>query len=201
VGVVELPTAGHPEAPRERADAARNRARVLAAAAGLLSADPHGTTMEDIARAAGVGKGTLYRRYPDKAAIAAALLGEHERALQDRVLRGPPPLGPGAPPHERLIAFYAAMVEFLERHGHLSRAIETDAERLETGAHAAWRLHVTTLVEAAGVPVEPAVLAEQLLAPISPELYDRERRVRGRTPGEIVEALALLAGVLRPAAG
>jgi hypothetical protein len=48
--------------------------------------------------------------------------------------------------------------------------------------------------------VEPAVLAEQLLAPLSPELYDRERRVRGRTPAEIVEALALLAGVLRPAA-
>jgi AcrR family transcriptional regulator len=198
---MKLPTAGDAEAPRERADAARNRARVLAAAAGLLAADPHRTTMEDIARAAGVGKGTLYRRYPDKAAIAAALLGEHERELQDRLLRGQPPLGPGAPPHERLIAFYAAMVEFLERHGHLSRAIETDAERLETGAHAAWRLHVATLAEAAAVPAEPAVLAEQLLAPLSPELYDRERRVRGRTPAQIVEALTLLAGVLRTGAG
>lgn len=69
--------------------------------------------MEDLARAAGVGKGTLYRRFPDRASIAVALLDEHERTLQERLLRGPPPLGPGAPPAERLAAFYAAMVDLL----------------------------------------------------------------------------------------
>lgn len=41
--------------------------------------------MEQIAATAGVGKGTLYRRYPDVASIATALLDEHERALQDRL--------------------------------------------------------------------------------------------------------------------
>jgi AcrR family transcriptional regulator len=42
--------------------------------------------MEQIAAAAGVGKATLYRRYPDVASVAVALLDEHERGLQGEVL-------------------------------------------------------------------------------------------------------------------
>jgi AcrR family transcriptional regulator len=191
-----LPMAGDDALRSVRGDALRNRARVLAAAAELFAADPAGATMEQIARAAGVGKGTLYRRFPDRSSIAVALLDEHERALQQRLLDAPPPLGPGAPPHERLAAFYAAMVEFLERHGGLARVVETDARRLEGGAHAAWRLHVAGLVEAAGVAAEPLVLAEQLLAPLSPTLYHHERAVAGRTRDEIAAALRALANVL-----
>lgn len=72
---------------------------MLAAAARLFSRqDGRTVTMEQIAAAAGVGKATLYRRYPDVASVAVALLDEHERALQGEVLRGPPPLGPGASP-------------------------------------------------------------------------------------------------------
>jgi AcrR family transcriptional regulator len=193
-----LPMAGEDQLRRERGDATRNRGRVLAAAAECFAADPAGTTMEEIARAAGVGKGTLYRRYPDKAAIAVTLLDEHERALQQRLLDDPPPLGPGAPPHVRLAACYAAMVEFLERHGPLARVVETDARMLEGGAHAALLLHVAGLVEASGVDAEPLVLAEQLLAPLSPTLYHHERAVLGRSPAEIAAALAALAGVLHP---
>ena len=80
----------------ERADAERNRLRVLDAAARLLAEDPSGTTMEQIALAAGVGKGTLYRRYPDRTAIAAALLDEHERDLQDRICAARPRPRPAA---------------------------------------------------------------------------------------------------------
>jgi AcrR family transcriptional regulator len=177
----------------ERADARRNRLRVLEAAGALLTEDPRGTTMEDIARAAGVGKATLYRRYPDKSAIAAALLDEHERRLQDRLLSGPPPLGPGAAPAERLAAFYAAYVEFLESFGHLSRAIETTDQRLATGAHHAWRLHVSALQRAAGLDVDADVLGEQLLAPLDPELYHFQRARLGRSPEQITRALAYLA--------
>lgn len=177
----------------ERADARRNRLRVLEAAERLLTVDPEGTTMEAVARAAGVGKATVYRRYPDKSAIAVALLDEHERRLQDRLLGDPPPLGPGAPPAERLAAFYAAYVEFLEAFGHLSRAIETSAQRLQTGAHQAWRLHVASLVRAARIDADPDVLAEQLLAPLAPELYAFERARLGRTPEEISRALGHLA--------
>ena len=53
----------------------------------------------------GVGKGTLFRRFGDRAGLARALLDESERRLQDGFLHGPPPLGPGAPPRARLKAF------------------------------------------------------------------------------------------------
>jgi AcrR family transcriptional regulator len=84
----------------ERADAARNRAKVLEAAERLFAdGDPHNVTMADIARVAGVGRATLYRRHPDPGSTAVALLDEHERRLQEQLLGGPPPLGPGAPPY------------------------------------------------------------------------------------------------------
>ncbi len=202
----ELPLADGPP-PRERADAARNRAKVLAAAERLFAAgDPAAVTMDDIARAAGIGRGTLYRRYPDRASIARALLDEHERALQERLLRGAAPLGPGTgtgagagaeppTPAERLAAFYAAMVELLETHVHLVLGAETGEARYRTGAHAFWRLHVAHLVREAGRP-DPEVLADQLLAPLAPELF-RHQRESGVTPERITAGLAALAhGVL-----
>ncbi|MFC7109371.1 TetR/AcrR family transcriptional regulator [Nonomuraea rubra] len=108
--------------------------------------------MDDIAKLAGVGRGTLYRRYPDRASIAVALLDEHERDLQERLLRGEPPLGPGAPPAERLAAFYAAMVRLLEDHSHLVLGSEVGRSRFETGAYGFWRAHVRALLTAAGSP-------------------------------------------------
>ena len=185
---MELPAAQ----PRERADAARNRARVLAAAARLFAErDGRDVTMEEIAAAAGVGKATLYRRYPDVGSIAVALLDEHERALQDRLLRGPPPLGPGAPPGERLAAFFRAMVTLLERHGHLALAAETGVRRFETGAYAAWALHVRTLLEEAGIGGS-AALADALLAPLAPDAYAHQR-AQGRSARTIARALTTLA--------
>jgi AcrR family transcriptional regulator len=184
---VALPT---PSEPRERADAARNRARVLAAAERLLS-ERGDVTMEQIAAAAGVGKGTLYRRYPDVASIAQALLDEHERELQERLLRGPPPLGPGAAPAERLAAFYGAMVELLERHGHLALAGETGERRYATGAYRAWALHVAGLLEEARLGESPA-LVDALLAPLAPDVYAHQR-ASGISAQEITDALALIA--------
>ncbi|WP_326819595.1 TetR/AcrR family transcriptional regulator [Streptosporangium sp. NBC_01756] len=176
--------------PRERADAARNRARVLAAAERLF-AERRPVTMDEIARAAGVGRGTLYRRYPDPASIALALLDEHERKVQELLLRGDPPLGPGAPPADRLAAFYAAMVGLLERHGHLALGAETGASRFATGAYGFWRAHVRSLLAAAGTP-HPDALVDSLLAPLAPDVYDFQRR-GGVPEAEIAAALARLA--------
>src|SRR5688500_18339854 len=182
----------------ERADAARNRARVLAAADGLFaSRGADQVTMEDIARAAGVGRATLYRRYPDRASIAVALLDEHERDLQERLLRGDPPLGPGASPAQRLAAFYAAMVDLLERHGHLALATEVGGSRYAVGAYGFWRAHVRSLLVAAGAP-DPDVLTDILLAPIAPDLY-RHQRDSGVSPARIAATLGRLAHATLPA--
>jgi AcrR family transcriptional regulator len=184
---------------RERADAARNRSRVLRAAERLFAEhDGRALTMERVAAAAGVGKATLYRRYPDVRSIALALLDEHERDLQERLLRGPPPLGPGAPAAERLVAFYGAMVELLERHGHLALAAETGERRYGTGAYRAWRLHVEALLADAGLDGRPA-LADALLAPLAPDLFAHQR-ASGASPEQIAADLALLARrMLEPA--
>ena len=182
-----------PGATRERADAARNRARVLAAAEQLFaSRDPQTVTMEDLARAAGVGRATLYRRYPDPAAVATALLDQHERELQQAMLTGPPPLGPGAPPVVRLTAFYTAMVDLLERHLPLILGAETGATRFATGAYGFWRTHVRTLLVAAGTET-PDALVDILLAPLAPELYRYQRQQRQQSAAQITTALGRLA--------
>lgn len=178
--------------PRERADAARNRAKVLQAAARLFAdRDPRTVTMDDIAKAAGVGRGTLYRRYPDTNSIAVALLDDHERRLQERLLRGEPPLGPGAPPGDRLAAFYAAMVELLEEHIGLVLGAETNGARFATGAYDFWRAHVRALLAEAAAP-DPDALADALLAPLASEVYARQR-AQGLTPERIAAGLARLA--------
>jgi AcrR family transcriptional regulator len=176
----------------ERADAARNRAKILAAAAQLFaSRDPRTVTMDDIAKAAGVGRGTLYRRYPDTGSIAVALLDEHERALQEQMIRGEPPLGPGAPPGERLAAFYVAMVELLDAHADLALGAESGGARFASGAYGFWAAHVRALLVEGG-ETQPDPLVDVLLAPLAAESY-RHQRDRGLTSAQIAGALTRLA--------
>jgi AcrR family transcriptional regulator len=196
----DLPLLGQPRAPAERADAARNRQRVLAAAARLFAAPPAGgVTMDAVARAAGVGRATLYRRYPDVASLALALLDEHERRLQDHILRGDPPLGPGAAPAERLAAFYAAAVTLLEDHAMLLLNAETGRSRFAPGSYHFWASHIRMLLVAGKVP-DPEPLVDILLAPLAPEVYLHQRQGRGYTPEQITAALTHLAESILPRA-
>ena len=111
-------------APRaERADAARNRAHLLATARQMLAEQgPDTLTMDGLAERAGLGKGTVFRRFGTRAGIFAALLDDDERAFQQQVLAGPPPLGPGAAPLDRLIAYGRARIGFLISHRDIARA-------------------------------------------------------------------------------
>jgi AcrR family transcriptional regulator len=164
--VPELPVAGG--ARPERADAARNRERVLSAARRLFAERGAGSvTIEEVARAAGVAKGTVFHRFGDRAGLALALLDEHERALQDRILRGPPPLGPGAPPRERLLAFLAALAELTVEHRELLLEVDhaAPAARYRTGAYQAWLQHTVLLLGP-----DSALRAHLLLAPLAADL-------------------------------
>ncbi len=186
-------TAGRPAPPKERADAARNRARILEAAERLFAErDPRTVTMDQVAKAAGIGRATLYRRFPDPASIAVALLDEHERRLQEQLIQGPPPLGPGAPPAERLSAFYLASIDLLERHLPLALGAETGSARHATGAYGFWRVHVRSLLADARVD-DPDALIDIILGPLAPELYHFQRHELGLPAERIARSLSLLA--------
>ena len=158
--------------------------------------------MDAIAEAARVGKATLFRRFGDRAGLALALLDARERDLQGLMLRGDPPLGPGAPAEKRLVAFIDALVDLLEAHTDLVVASETapPGARYRSGLYATYHMHVRLLVgEARGPGADADALAELLLAPLSGEHYRHLRRERGMPVERIKAALADLARhALRP---
>ena len=176
---IELPVVGN-ELP-ERADAARNRRRILAAAEKLFAENGVScTSMDAIAAEAGVGKGTLFRRFGDRASLARALLSEGDGAFQEAFIRGEPPLGPGAPPAERLVAFGEGMLDLLESHGDLLLVAEggDPTLQLRSDAWAAYHLHVRTLVTAAAPDLDEEVCAGMLLAALSARTFFYQRRGR-----------------------
>jgi AcrR family transcriptional regulator len=195
---VPLPIVGAPLP--ERADAARNRRRILAAAEALFDARGVGNvTMAEVAAEAGVGKATVFRRFGDKATLLDELLGERERELQNALLIGPPPLGPGAPPRERLAAFAAALAAFCDRHRHvlLASEISRPGARYMTGSYVAWQQHVALLLRQARPDLaDPELLADLLLAPFAGELVTHLRDGRGIAFARWEAALEALVGAL-----
>ncbi|MCQ4041474.1 TetR/AcrR family transcriptional regulator [Streptantibioticus rubrisoli] len=159
---------------RERSDAARNRSRILSVAARLFA--EHGVgevSLDAIAGAAGVGKGTLFRRFGSKAGLAAALLDAQDSALQERIMFGPPPLGPGAAASGRITAFFDAYLELLEDNLELIRLSETAAPgaRYRVGSYQFWRRHLAVLLAEACPELDAEVTAHLLLAPVTADLH------------------------------
>lgn len=196
-----LPSAMAPQ-PRERAHAARNRARVLAAAERLFSERcPSQVTMDEVAEEAGVGKGTLYRRFGDRAGLALAVLDRRERELQERILRGEAPLGPGAPPAERLAALLDELVEQLRLDTELIALAAHGGARLRSGAYRALHMHVAMLLREIDPAADHDVLADVVLAPLNPDLF-RHLRERGVDSERLRASLRrMVAGVTACAGG
>jgi AcrR family transcriptional regulator len=156
----------------ERVDAARNRQAILEAAQRLLRAQgADSITMDRLACEAGVGKGTLFRRFGDRASLFHALLDETERRLQEGFIRGPAPLGPGAPPTERLIAFGHELLRLTAELGDLLLAAQPQERglRYQSAVHGAYRAHINSLL----IELDPSradYLADIMLAAVTPEL-------------------------------
>jgi AcrR family transcriptional regulator len=174
----------------ERADAARNRAAILDAVSLLLRHQGvERITMDAVACAAGVGKGTLFRRFGDRANLFHALLDDRERRLQEGFIRGAPPLGPGAPAAERLVAFGDALIDFIEETGDLLLAAEAGplGLRYRSAVYATHRAHVSALLRdcsdsaatSTGQKLEgldAEYLADALLGVLRAELVIHQRR-------------------------
>ncbi len=181
---IELPVR---EALPPRADAARNAARILDACERLFAERGiENVSMDDIAAEAGVGKGTLFRRFGDRAGLARAVIGEGERLFQEELIRGEPPLGPGAPARDRLIAFVAGLAEHLDRHGELIRAAEATAPHNDA-VYRFYRTHVQLLVREADPEADSEFLADALLAMLTARVFLYMRTARELPLERIIE--------------
>ena len=183
---VELIVIGQPSA--ERADAARSRRTLLAAARVLLA--EHGVaalSMDRLAAQAGVGVGTVYRRFSDRAGLAFALLDNEEQRFQEAFMSGPPPLGPGAPPVARIRAFLHAYVDRLKIEADLHALGESRSptERYQVGAYQICRIHLTALLRQTGCTLDPELAAEALQALLSGGLFIHQHRERGLSTDQI----------------
>lgn len=186
-GPAELPLLGQP--PRERADAARNRARLLDAAAELVELHGAGNvTMEAVAAAAQVGKGTLFRRFGDRAGLMNALIDHAEQEYQQAFMTGPAPLGPAAPPLERLEAFGISTIRFHLRYLDVLLQAEPCASARCTVPPRMLRVaHVTMLLRLLPAGGDPELLAHALVSQLDAPLLHHLHRQLGM-PAERIEA-------------
>ncbi|GGY12041.1 TetR/AcrR family transcriptional regulator [Streptomyces hiroshimensis] len=169
------------EPPQLRADAARNRTRLLEAASRLLTeCGAADLTMEAVATVAGVGKGTVFRRFGDRTGLLLALLDHREQQLQAAFLSGPPPLGPGAPAAQRLHAFGPALIRHERDHHDLILATRADPLRnYSVPGHRLRISHVAVLLRQAEVQGDAELLAYTLLGSLDAALVRHLTAERG----------------------
>jgi AcrR family transcriptional regulator len=150
-------------------------------------------TMDDIAAAAGVGKGTLFRRFGNRAGLMMVLLDEDERAMQQAFMFGPPPLGPDAPPLDRLLAFGRDRLQFTHIHQELLSAANRDPASRYGAAAAVQHTHVRMLLASAGTTGDLDGQTDALLALLEADYVGYQLMERGhtlQTLGDAWESLA-----------
>ncbi|MCX5259720.1 TetR/AcrR family transcriptional regulator [Streptomyces canus] len=181
--MTETPGSASAGGTAERSDAARNRARLLEAAALLVAErGPEHVTMREVAETAGVGKGTLFRRFGDRDGLLLALLDEAEAEFQEAYTAGPPPLGPGAPATDRLASFGCALLGRIATDADLGAALGRQvpyARRAASGSGRSFHSHISTLLCQTGLDSDHDMLAHALLAFLSFESADHLREEHG----------------------
>lgn len=181
-------------APQERGDAARNRALLLDAARRLIAErGADSVSMDDIAAAAGVGKGTVFRRFGSRAGLMMVLLDEDEKASQEAFLFGPPPLGPAAPPLDRLLAFGRERLRFAHTHQALLSDTNRDPQTRYSAPAMVLHTHVRLLLDMAGTTGDLDAQTDALLALLDADYVHHQITDRGetlKTLGDKWESLA-----------
>ncbi|MFJ6632863.1 TetR/AcrR family transcriptional regulator [Streptomyces sp. NPDC091376] len=178
----------------ERADAVRNREAVLAAADTLFAAStsPQSVSMDDIAMAAGVGKGTLFRRFGDRAGLIRALLAARLEPLQRAVQETMGTEGSAAPPRQLVRDLLDASLRFKIENRHLMSAAEDAGlgNPYHAGHYGWW--HETlrdALRQVPGVP-DADFAAHALLAAIRADLVVHLIDDQGTAPEHLRASLA-----------
>jgi AcrR family transcriptional regulator len=190
----------------ERADAAANRLRILQVAEELFAArGVENVNMAEIAEAAGVGKGTLYRRFANKAELCLSLIDEQMAAFQnDRLAEMRLMTAQGVAQMEQLATFLEALVHFTDTHSPILCEVQRagllpEADQINPALPHFWQyMTVHALLKTAVAQNEiPAdldldYLADALLAPLKADLFRFQRQARGFTLAQISQGLRTL---------
>jgi AcrR family transcriptional regulator len=96
-----------------RADARRNYDRILAAAEDVFSEQGTGASLNEVAKRAGVGPGTLYRNFPDRDALLDVLMKDWVDRIQEAADEA---VASGRPPRDLLIAWFEDLVAHISVH-------------------------------------------------------------------------------------
>ena len=196
----------------ERSDAAANRRRILQTAEQLFAA--HGVNevnMADIAKAAKVGQGTLYRRFANKSELCLALLDTQMTDFQNSVLLKLGEMARAREPQlQQLAWFLDAMVYFHERHMPLICAAARDFPTVTMGRPAAWvweqltvrgllqgALHAGEIRREIAIQLDLPVYADILLAPLQPGAFEMARNVDHYSLERISAGVRLLVWLLK----
>ena len=192
----------------ERADAAANRALILKTAERLFAErGVANVCMAEIAEAAGVGKGTLYRRFAGKAELCLALLDSQMSEFQAEALaRFRRQTAEGATHLAQLADFLEALVAFTEIHAPLLSEVERGGLlRVDAPLNVPhfWQfMTVSALLRAAarrgevrdGLDLD--YVGEALLAPLQIDIFRYQRDARGYSLERIADGLRELVGLL-----
>ena len=194
----------HTQSRIERRDARENRQLLIETAKRLFAEQGVATTtMKQIASAAGVGKGTLYRHFADKGELCRALIREDVAVFQERVgalLRD----GQIPSAIKRLEILIAERIHLAERHLPLFTAIEEamssvqEQARRFRGPFTAWThtqvvalLH-EAIAQAEIVTLDVAYTADILMAAMSPALLHYQRHDCGYSTQRIIAGMQRL---------
>lgn len=183
-----------PVPPLPRSDAVKNRALLLQTARSLFAQQGvDAVSMSAIAEAAGVGKGTLYRNFDNKAQLCHALLDEEMLALQQRALLR---LRQQGDPRADLAWFVEEVARFAVHNTDLLQA--GPGLMLAHPAHLWWRQTIRALLLRAGFSGDPDYFADVLYMLLDVQTISFQRRVLGYDAERIVAGLRALLAFINP---
>jgi AcrR family transcriptional regulator len=180
-----------------RADAARNRARVLAAAEELFAEVGVDAQLLDIAKRAGVGAGTVYRHFPTKDVLFAEVLSARMSDLLDQA----DALSADSSPGGAFYTFWALATEQAQRNAAICHAfISSTGQELPGSGELRARFQSTLARLLAAAQTDGSVRTDvdvkDVTALLSASVLAQQRRGDTRQPGRLVN---IIASGLRPA--
>ncbi len=177
-----------PDPRPTRSDAVKNRVLLLETAQRLFEQNGvDAVTMSEVAEAAGVGKGTLYRHFPNgKVELCRELIDQDQRDLQNRALAR---LRTGGDPLDHLEWFLREVVAFLDRNEAIVFTEIAESMALGHPAHFWWRQTIRGLLLQINPHIDIEYSADVLFIMLDPRTIRYQKTGRGLTSNRIVNSL------------